>query len=50
MTQIGFRVISQKFKPWPDTYSGIQTLVYQAEGIPLVMAKEYKQRIGESRF
>ena len=25
--------------PEPDTYSGIQTLVYQAEGIPLVMAK-----------
>lgn len=34
--------------PEPDTYSGIQTLVYQAEGIPLVMAKNINKELVKS--
>ena len=31
--------------PMPDTYSGIQTLVYSAEGIPLVMAQNINKEL-----
>lgn len=31
--------------PMPDTYSGIQTLVYSAEGIPLVMAQNINREL-----
>lgn len=31
--------------PEPDTYSGIQTLVYSAEGIPLVMAQNINREL-----
>ena len=34
----------------PDTYSGIQTLVYQAEGIPLVMAKNINKELVKVGF
>lgn len=36
--------------PEPDTYSGIQTLVYQAEGIPLVMAKNINKELVKVGF
>lgn len=36
--------------PEPDTYSGIQTLVYSAEGIPLVMAQNINKELVEVGF
>ena len=36
--------------PEPDTYSGIQTLVYQAEGIPLVMAQNINKELVKVGF
>ena len=36
--------------PEPDTYSGIQTLVYQTEGIPLVMAQNINKELVKVGF
>lgn len=36
--------------PEPDTYSGIQTLVYQKEGIPLVMAQNINKELVKVGF
>ena len=36
--------------PEPDTYSGIQTLVYQTEGIPLVMAQNINKELVKAGF